>query len=67
METFGLGIVTLCMFIGSFIGNLLGEVVGVKGDIGGVGFATQLLVFSSSYFDKKGKPFSEKHHKEYYY
>ena len=60
MEIFGLGIVALCMFVGTFIGGLLGEAVGVSGDIGGVGFAMLLLVLLSNYFDNKGKPFSEK-------
>lgn len=60
MEIYGFGIVALCMFIGSFIGNSLGTVLGVKGDIGGVGFSMLLLVLISNYFEDKGRPFSSK-------
>ncbi|MBN2285471.1 MAG: malonate transporter subunit MadL [Tissierellales bacterium] len=60
MEIFGLGIVAGCMFIGVIIGNLLGQVLGVNGDVGGVGFAMLLLVVLSNYRTSKGKPLSEK-------
>ena len=60
MEIFGFGIVAFCMFIGSFIGRGLGEILGVSGDVGGVGFAMLLLVFISNYREAKGKPLSEK-------
>ena len=60
MEIFGFGIVAFCMFIGSFIGRGLGEILGVSGDVGGVGFAMLLLVVISNYRESKGKPLSEK-------
>ena len=60
MEIYGLGIVALCMFIGSTIGSSLGTMLGVKGDVGGVGFSMLLLVLISNYFEDKGKPFSGK-------
>lgn len=60
MEIFGLGIVAFCMFVGSFIGRFLGDVLGVKGDVGGVGFAMLLLVVVSNYLESKNKGFSKK-------
>lgn len=44
MEFYGLGLIALFMFIGSTIGRLLGTILGVGGDVGGVGFAMLLLV-----------------------
>ena len=35
----------LCMLLGKYAGNLLGSLVGVGGDVGGVGFAILLLLF----------------------
>ncbi len=60
MEIFGFGLVAICMFIGSFIGRGLGSILGVSGDVGGVGFAMLLLVIISNYRESKGKPLSEK-------
>ena len=44
MEFYGLGLVALCMFIGETIGTFLGTIIGIGGDIGGVGFAMLLLL-----------------------
>ncbi|TYP57809.1 malonate transporter subunit MadL [Thermosediminibacter litoriperuensis] len=60
MEIYGMGIISLCMFIGTFLGNLLGELLGVSGDVGGVGMAMLLLVLISNYMESKGKPFPER-------
>ncbi|WP_422447585.1 malonate transporter subunit MadL [Thermoanaerobacterium sp. DL9XJH110] len=60
MEIYGLGIIAVCMFAGTFLGNLLGELLGVKGDVGGVGIAMLLLVLISNYMESKGRPFPEK-------
>lgn len=60
MEIYGLGLVGICMFIGSFIGRLIGHAVGINGDVGGVGFAIIILILYTNYLDKKGKPLTEK-------
>lgn len=44
MEFYGLGLIALFMFIGSTIGRFIGAVLGIGGDVGGVGFAMLLLV-----------------------
>ncbi len=60
MEIYGLGIVALCMFIGSFFGNALGKILGVSGNVGGVGIAMILLVVLTNYLESKGKGFGER-------
>jgi malonate transporter MadL subunit len=60
MEIYGFGLVAACMFIGSFIGRTLGTMLGINGDIGGVGFAMLLLVIITNYKESKGKPLAEK-------
>jgi malonate transporter MadL subunit len=57
MEIYGMGLVAVCMFIGVFIGNLLAKLVGVSGDVGGVGIAMLLLVLVTNYvkLDEKTK------------
>ena len=59
MEIFGLGLVGVCMFVGTFIGDFLGKSMGIKGNIGGVGFAMLLLVFISGWLEDHGKPLTE--------
>ena len=54
MEIFGLGIIGACMFIGSYIGRLLGTALGLDSDVGGVGFAMVLIVALCAYLEKKG-------------
>lgn len=41
---YGVALLSGCMFVGSFIGNILGLVTGVNSDVGGVGFAMLLLL-----------------------
>ncbi len=41
---YGVALLAGCMFIGSFVGNLLGLWTGLNSDIGGVGFAMILLL-----------------------
>lgn len=59
MEIKGLGIVAACMLVGNFLGRLIGILLGIGGDVGGVGLAMLFLVIVTNYMDKKGG-FSEK-------
>lgn len=54
MVIYGVMILGLCMFVGTSIGLLLGRLLGVAGDIGGVGFAMLLLVFVTPWLKRKG-------------
>jgi len=41
------------MYVGLFIGEMLGSAIGVQGNVGGIGFAMLLLVVITNYlFDK---------------
>lgn len=60
MEIYGLGIVALCMFAGSFLGYSFGNLLGVSGNVGGVGIAMLFLVLISNYYESKGKAFNER-------
>ena len=41
---YGVALLAGCMFVGSFLGNVLGLLTGLNSDIGGVGFAMILLL-----------------------
>ena len=45
---YGVALLSGCMFIGSFIGNILGLITGVNSDVGGVGFAMLLLLLATN-------------------
>ncbi len=41
---YGVALLAFCMLAGSFIGNVLGALIGLNTDVGGVGFAMLLLL-----------------------
>ena len=41
---YGVALLSGCMLVGSFVGNVLGILTGLNSDIGGVGFAMLLLL-----------------------
>ncbi len=45
---YGVALLAGCMFIGSFIGNLIGLWTGLGSDVGGVGFAMILLLLATN-------------------
>ncbi len=52
MIIYGVALLSVCMVLGLYIGELLGVAIGVQANVGGVGIAMLLLVLacSSSYF-----------------
>lgn len=52
---YGVAILAACMLAGSFVGNLLGALIGLNTDVGGVGFSMLLLliVMNSEKITKK--------------
>jgi len=54
MKIYGVALLAFCFLIGKLIGNYLGILIGLKSDVGGVGFAMFFLMLSYSYFKKKG-------------
>lgn len=55
MGIYGMGIVGAFMFVGCFLGNLLGNALGLNSDVGGVGFSMVLFIIFQIMMEKKGK------------
>jgi malonate transporter MadL subunit len=55
MIIYGVAILSTCMFVGLYIGELLGKAIGVQGNVGGIGFAMLLLVVTIEYLMKNDK------------
>jgi len=54
MAVYGVAILSFCMFIGVFLGDVLGKSLGVAANVGGVGFAMLLLIILTNYLMEKG-------------
>ena len=48
MVIYGVALLSFCMLAGVFLGDLLGQVMGVQANVGGVGIAMLLLIVLSS-------------------
>jgi len=55
MVIYGLAILSLCFFLGIFVGDVLGVILGINSNVGGVGFAMLLLILVSEYLMKNNK------------
>lgn len=53
MTIYGTGLLAACVLAGLFLGDLLGAAIGVKANVGGVGFAMILLIFASEHLRKR--------------
>ncbi|BAN45920.1 malonate transporter subunit MadL [Metapseudomonas resinovorans] len=54
MIIYGVAFLALCTLAGLFIGELLGKLLGVPANVGGVGIAMLLLIFVGGYLHKRG-------------
>lgn len=54
MIIYGVAILAFCYVTGQLIGELLGRLIGVDANVGGVGFAMLLLILLNDWFTKKG-------------
>lgn len=54
MTIYGTALLATCVLCGLFVGDLLGAILGVKANVGGVGFAMILLILSSEYLRRNG-------------
>jgi len=56
----GVALLSICTLAGLFAGDLLGVALGVKANVGGVGFAMLLLLFGTEKLKQRGlfKPLS---------
>ena len=53
MRIYGVSLLAACFLIGKFLGNLLGELININTDVGGVGFSMIILIVSSIYLKKR--------------
>lgn len=54
MAIYGTGLLAACLLAGLFAGELLGRLVGIEANIGGVGIAMILLILSAERMRKAG-------------
>lgn len=54
MIIYGTALLAACHLLGIFLGDLLGQALGVKTNVGGVGIAMLMLIFARIYMAKKG-------------
>lgn len=61
MIIYGVALLEFCFLTGNYIGDILGALLGVKANVGGVGFAMLLLIIltnkgiDAGWLDKKGQ------------
>lgn len=55
MIIYGVALLGVCLLVGVFLGELLGLIIGVKANVGGVGISMLLLIFLSHW-----RPIKEK-------
>ena len=48
MVIYGVALLAVCMLTGVFVGDLLGDLIGVQANVGGVGIAMLLLILLSN-------------------
>ena len=48
MVIYGVALLSFCMLTGVFVGDILGDLIGVQANVGGVGIAMLLLIFLSN-------------------
>jgi malonate transporter MadL subunit len=53
MKIYGVALLAGCFLVGKVMGTLLGQLLNINSDVGGVGFAMFLLMATSIYFRKK--------------
>jgi malonate transporter MadL subunit len=55
MTIYGVALLALCSIAGLVAGELLGNLLGIKANVGGVGFAMLLLIFITDWLRKSGR------------
>ncbi len=48
MVIYGVALLSFCVLIGIFVGDILGDLIGVQANVGGVGIAMLLLIILSN-------------------
>lgn len=62
MVIYGVALLSFCMLVGVFVGDVLGDLIGVQANVGGVGIAMLLLIVLSNLSSHRFKlnPMTEK-------
>ena len=55
MVIYGVALLSFCMLTGVFVGDILGDLIGVQANVGGVGIAMLLLIFLANFSSHKFK------------
>lgn len=55
MAIYGTAILSICLITGLAIGKILGAMLGIKTDVGGVGIAMLLLILVTDWLRKRGR------------
>lgn len=53
MTIYGVAILSFCFILGQLVGESLGRLLNINGNVGGVGFAMLLLILVNQFMDKK--------------
>ncbi len=53
MKIYGVALLAFCFLVGHILGDFLGKVFHLNGNLGGVGFAMLMLILLNDYFKKK--------------
>ncbi len=53
MVIYGVALLSFCMLVGVAVGDILGSLIGVRANVGGVGIAMLLLIFLSNFSNDK--------------
>lgn len=54
MIIYGLALLSFSFIVGQWIGELLGRIMGINSNVGGVGFAMIILMLLKEVFERKG-------------
>lgn len=55
MVIYGVSLLAGCMIAGLFLGELLGKLIGVQANVGGVGIAMLLMILLAEFLRKRGR------------
>lgn len=54
MLIYGLALLSFSYLVGQWLGELLGKLIGINSNVGGVGFAMIILMLLKEFFERKG-------------